>query len=464
MVLGKPYPEYGTDLGKTLPEALRAWARFAHGGVRHKMFPRVMSLVQGSNDLLLVAKVAIPRLAVHWESSRGDQLADFMVTLQSEGILDKSIAESDWCKADRTHLIHYVAARLNYETSEEVHSALFRTLELMTEDLEENRVAIYRLMNSRSSEVRKMSIPFTVSDTKLEEEAWLHWDKDVREIIASLEGVGEDVLRCLTRDRDRSVAEAAVANLAAQELPTTDKFDDNIDDETVGYFIAHSEDPNIILRAAASASSEEALVQILDHANKPVTTDNDDFGRAFKCKVAAAVAGNSNSSEKVLTKVLDESFLGEEELIKIAIDNPNVTGKILLLIAKTPNVVLDEVGRKTLTRSLVTHPKVTPEVISALLSSTNALKLRDTLDLIINSDVLTEEHVDMVAEIVGYEFGIRGKRVPMTAALSTVLSQLLVHPKGGKGAEHLAGVILSLGSKQKQLNKIAKLRLKGAFS
>ncbi len=457
MVLGKKYPGHGTDLGETLPEALEAWSKFLSGGVRQKTFPGIMTFVQGPEDLLLIAKVAVPHLAVGWESGQGDHLSDFMVTLQSEGLLDRSIAESDWDKTDRATVIRYVADHMDDEVSEEVHSALFRTLELMSEDLEGNRAAIYWLMNSRSSEVRKMSIPFTVSDKELEEEAWLHWDRDVRGIIASLDGVEEDVLRRLTRDRDSSVAEAAVANLANQGLPTVDEFDDGIDDETVGYFIAHSEDPDTILRAAASASSEETLVQILDRTNETVPTDNTYFGRTFMYKVSAAIAGNSNASEEVLKKVLYESLLGEEKIIKIVMDNPNVTGKILLLIASTSRTGKDH------TKGLVTHPKATPEVISALLSSTNALELRDTLDLIVNSDVLTEEHVDMVAEIVGSEFGIGEERIPMTSALSTVLSQLLAHPKGGEGADHLAGVILSLGSKQKQLKKIAKLRLKGAF-
>lgn len=447
-----------TELGETLPEALEAWSRFLSGRVRQKTFPGIMALAQGPEDLLLIAKVAIPNLAVGWEGYQGDHLADFMVTLQSEGVLDRSIAESDWGKTDRLTVLSYVADRLDDEVSEELHSAVFRALELMSEDLEGNREAIYRLMNSRSSEVRKTSIPFTVSDKELEEEAWLHWDRDVREIIASLDGVEEDILRRLTRDRDNSVAEAAVANLANQGLPTVDEFDEGINDETVGYFIAHSEDPDTILRAAASASSEEALTQILNRMDESVLSYSTYFKRTLHYKVSAAVAGNSNASEKVLTKVFHDSFIGEEELIKIVMDNPNVTGKILLLIASK------SITEKNHIRSLVFHPKATPEVISALIISTNALELRYTLDLIVNSNVLTEEHVDMVAEIVGSEFGIGEERIPMTAALSTVLSQLLMHPKGGKGADHLAGVILSLGSKQKHLNKIAKLRLKGAFS
>ena len=463
MPIGKKYPGHGTDLGKTLPEALEAWARFASGGVRQKTFPGLMTFVRGPEDLLMVAKVAIPHLSVGWEGGQGDHLADFMVTLQSEGLLDRSIAyftdaESHWDRTDRATIIRYIADKLDDETSEEVHSALFRTLELLAEDLEGNRAAIYWLMNSRSSAVRKMSIPLTVSDKELEEEAWLHWDRDVREIIASLDGVEEDVLRRLTRDRDSSVAEAAVANLVAQGLPPEDEFDDDIHDEAVGYFISHSEDPDTILRAAASTSSEETLIQILDRTNEPVPTDNTYFGRTFKYKVGCAIAGNSNASEEVLKKVLYESLLGEEKIIKIVMDNPNVTSKILLLIASPSRTGKDH------TKSLVTHPKATPEIISALLSYTNALELRDTLDLIVNSDVLTDEHIDMVAEIVGSEFGIGEERIPMTASLSTVLSQLLMHPKGGKGADHLAGVILSLSSKQKQLNKIAKLRLKGAFS
>lgn len=451
-------PGHGTDLGETLPEALQAWARFASGGARQKTFPGIMTFVRGPEDLLMIAKVAIPHLAVGWESGQGDHLAGLVVTLQSEGLLDRSIAESDWDRMDRATILRYVADRLDDEVSEEIHNALFRTLELLAKDLAGNRAAIYWLMNSRSSAVRKIVIPFTVSDKELEEEAWLHWDRDVREIIASLDGVEEDVLRRLTRDRDSSVAEAAVANLVGQGLTPEDEFDDGIQDETIGYFISHSEDPDTILRAAASASSEEVLIQILDSTSDSILSDNTYFGRTFAYKVSAAVAGNPNASETVLTKVLYETLLGEEKLIKIAMDNPNVTGKILLLIASTSRTGKDHA------KSLVTHPKTTPEVISALLSTTNALDLRDNLDLIVNSDVLTDEHIDMVAEIVNYEFGVGEDRIPMTASLSTVLSQLLMHPKGDKGAERLAEVVLAVSPKQKSLGKIAKLRLKGAFS
>ena len=60
-------PGHGTDLGKTLPKALEAWARQASGSTRQKTFPGIMTFVQGPEDLLMIAKVAIPHLAVGWE-------------------------------------------------------------------------------------------------------------------------------------------------------------------------------------------------------------------------------------------------------------------------------------------------------------------------------------------------------------------------------------------------------------
>ncbi len=447
-----------TDLGDTLPKALDAWSKLGHEGARQRLFPDVLGLVRGHDDLRTVAQVAIPLLAVGWESGRGDHLADFLVTLQSEGLLEEAMAscEEHWSTRNLIRIARYIAGKLHDETPPATEEALITTLELCC--LQDDPQAIYWLMGSRSKRVRAIAVPFVVSDKELEEEAWLHWDRDVRATLASLDGVAEGTLRRLARDRDDSVAEAAINNLVSRGLPDVDDFDESVDDESVGYFISLSGDPDTLLRAAASSRNEATLMQILTSADD--LADDGVYSHPFQHKIRAAVSGNPNASANVLARVMREVWGWEKSVVRIVMDNPNVTSDVLLLIAQSRRTAVPNA------RDIVRHPKVTPEIISAILQSTNSLELKDTLDLILTTDVLTDDHIGQVAELVNYQFGVGEDRLPMTTALTTSLSQLLMHPKGETGADRLAEVVLHISPKRKhrQLTTLAKLRLSGAVA